>query len=168
MIVVADTSPLNYLILIDQAHLLPALFGEVLIPPAVLQELHHPKTPDKIKDWIAQPPAWLQIRKIQASPPAALMILDSGEREAIQLAIEINAKIVLVDDAQGRSARHAWNFGAGEPPENDQPKAIHCKARAHELPHFSRIAGCSSQAEFLGNGPFATLGTSAHEHHAGA
>ncbi len=39
MIVVADTSPLNYLLLIDEIDLLPAIFGEVLLPPAVFQEL---------------------------------------------------------------------------------------------------------------------------------
>ena len=52
MIVVADTSPLNYLVLIDEVDLLPALFGEVLIPQAVFQELKHPKTPAKVQQWI--------------------------------------------------------------------------------------------------------------------
>jgi hypothetical protein len=35
MIVIADTTPLNYLVLIDQPNLLPRLYGRVLIPPAV-------------------------------------------------------------------------------------------------------------------------------------
>ena len=48
MIVVADTSPLNYLILIDEIDLLPVLFGKVLLPHAVFQELKHPKTAPKI------------------------------------------------------------------------------------------------------------------------
>ena len=39
--VVSDTSPINYLIRIGEIDLLPKLFGEVLIPPAVLQELQH-------------------------------------------------------------------------------------------------------------------------------
>jgi len=39
MIVVADTSPLNYLVLIDEIDLLPAIFGQVLLPQAVFQEL---------------------------------------------------------------------------------------------------------------------------------
>jgi predicted nucleic acid-binding protein len=39
MIVVSDASPLHYLILIDHAELLPALFGQVLTTPAVLAEL---------------------------------------------------------------------------------------------------------------------------------
>jgi hypothetical protein len=41
MIVVADTSPLNYLVLIDEVGLLPALFGQVLFPQAVFRELQH-------------------------------------------------------------------------------------------------------------------------------
>ncbi len=43
MIVVADTTPLNYLVLIEEAHLLPRLFGDVLIPPAVFEELRNPE-----------------------------------------------------------------------------------------------------------------------------
>jgi predicted nucleic acid-binding protein len=39
MIVIADATPLNYLILIPQADLLPQLFDRVLIPPAVFNEL---------------------------------------------------------------------------------------------------------------------------------
>jgi predicted nucleic acid-binding protein len=39
MIVIADTTPLNYLVLIDQPHLLPQLYGRVLIPQAVYDEL---------------------------------------------------------------------------------------------------------------------------------
>jgi predicted nucleic acid-binding protein len=41
-VVVADTTPLNYLIIIDRAEVLAALFGEVLIPQAVLEELSQP------------------------------------------------------------------------------------------------------------------------------
>ncbi len=39
MIVVADTTPLNYLVVIGHVDLLPALFGQVLIPTAVWNEL---------------------------------------------------------------------------------------------------------------------------------
>jgi len=41
MIVVADTSPVNYLVLIDEIDLLPIIFGKVLIPEAVMEELQH-------------------------------------------------------------------------------------------------------------------------------
>ena len=39
MIVVSDTSPLNYLVLIDLQHILPELFERILIPAAVREEL---------------------------------------------------------------------------------------------------------------------------------
>lgn len=38
-VVVADTSPLNYLLLIGQIEILPGLYGKVLVPPEVLAEL---------------------------------------------------------------------------------------------------------------------------------
>jgi predicted nucleic acid-binding protein len=43
-VVVAYTTPLSYLIVIDRADILASLFGEVLIPEAVLAELRHPRT----------------------------------------------------------------------------------------------------------------------------
>jgi predicted nucleic acid-binding protein len=39
MIVIADTSPLNYLVLIGEAEVLRRLYGQVVIPEAVLREL---------------------------------------------------------------------------------------------------------------------------------
>jgi hypothetical protein len=45
MIVASDTTPLNYLIPIGSAHVLPALFGRVHAPSAVIRELAHPRSP---------------------------------------------------------------------------------------------------------------------------
>jgi predicted nucleic acid-binding protein len=45
VIVVADASPLRYLILIEHTHVLPALYGHVIVPPAVITELTHERTP---------------------------------------------------------------------------------------------------------------------------
>jgi predicted nucleic acid-binding protein len=109
MIVVADASPLNYLILIDQANLLFSLFGEVLLPHAVHRELQHLKTPERVRQWIAKAPEWLKVRGIQTTPSEPLLILDIGEREAIQLAVEVSTDAVLMDDAEGRSV--AESFG---------------------------------------------------------
>jgi hypothetical protein len=50
-LVISDTSPLRYLILIGQADLLPALYSEVLIPEAVADELNQPATPDPVRRW---------------------------------------------------------------------------------------------------------------------
>ncbi len=61
MIVVADTIPLNYLVLIRQIDLLPRLFGKVLIPPAVFVELKDPETPPPVRSWPDSAPSWLQV-----------------------------------------------------------------------------------------------------------
>ena len=49
MVVIADTSPLNYLVLIEQAEVLPNLFGAVVIPQSVLEELRHPSAPQAVR-----------------------------------------------------------------------------------------------------------------------
>ncbi len=45
MIVIADTGPINYLILIREIEILPALYQRVTIPPPVREELNRPRTP---------------------------------------------------------------------------------------------------------------------------
>jgi hypothetical protein len=76
MIVVADTSPLNYLVLIDEIDLLPAIFGQVLLPQAVFQELGHPKTSPTVRQWvypmcIFPNSGWTQIRSQPSSASRA-------------------------------------------------------------------------------------------------
>jgi hypothetical protein len=48
VIVVADTSPLRYLILIEHEYVVPALYGRVLAPPAVMEELAREQAPDVV------------------------------------------------------------------------------------------------------------------------
>lgn len=86
MIVVADTSPLNYLIQIACESLLPALYKRVLIPAAVLAELDDVGAPATVKHWLLHVPEWIEVRRTATAPHAALSFLDPGEREAIQLA----------------------------------------------------------------------------------
>lgn len=109
MIVVSDTSPLNYLILIDYQDVLPTLFGQIIIPQAVLNELQHTKTPDKIKNWVAAKPVWLEVRTVSISQNNKLENLDYGEREAIFLAEELGADAILIDEKDGR--REAAKLG---------------------------------------------------------
>jgi len=100
MVVVADTSPINYLVLIGQIEILPRLYTEILIPHAVLEELKHPVAPEPVRDWAAYPPNWLQV----LTPKRSLTLeqLDLGETEAIALAIEMHAEVLLIDDQAGR------------------------------------------------------------------
>lgn len=100
MVVVADTSPINYLVLIAQIDLLRQLYARILIPPAVLAELKHPVAPKSVRDWAHNAPSWVEI----LSPKSSLILvqLDPGESEAIALATEVHAEVVLIDEQAGR------------------------------------------------------------------
>src|SRR6266849_10066782 len=100
MVVVADTSPINYLVLIDQIEILPRLYNRILIPPAVLRELKHPVAPKPVRDWSVHPPGWLEVLIPQSS--VTVVQLDLGESEAIALAIEMHADVLLIDEQAGR------------------------------------------------------------------
>ncbi len=63
MIVVCDTSLICYLLLIDQIEVLQVLYSVVVIPQAVAKELNASESPLAIRDWIVQPPNWLQIQE---------------------------------------------------------------------------------------------------------
>ena len=104
-VVVADTTPLNYLIVIGRAEILAALFGEVLIPEAVIDELRHPKAPVAVSRWIQELPAWLRITPVQHLDET--IQLGKGENEAISLALERQVKVVLMDERLGRGAAEA-------------------------------------------------------------
>lgn len=110
MIVVADTTPLHYLILIHEANLLPVLFEHVLLPLAAFEELQHTRTPPKVREWMAHPPTWFEVRTVAAITSPALMSLDPGEREAIQLALDLGISTVLMDEAEGRQVAQALHL----------------------------------------------------------
>jgi predicted nucleic acid-binding protein len=104
-VVVADTTPLNYLILIEQVEVLHQLFGEVMIPEAVLTELRHPKAPAAVSAWLQNLPHWLRIVKVAQVDDS--IQLGHGETEAISLAMEKQVSIVLMDERRGRAAAEA-------------------------------------------------------------
>lgn len=103
MRVVSDTSTLCYLILIEESQLLPELFTEIVIPPAVRDELAHPEAPLMVQDWIASPPAWLSVGNAPVgSEDREIQRLDLGEREVILLAEQMGADLLLLDDWKAR------------------------------------------------------------------
>lgn len=103
MTVVSDTSPINYLVLIELQDLLPALFEHVLIPGAVRRELQSSEAPPQIGRWIASRPNWLEVREV-TSTLGELRQLDDGEREAISLAQTTGTTLILLDEKKGRQA----------------------------------------------------------------
>jgi predicted nucleic acid-binding protein len=71
-VIVSDTTPLNYLVLIEAVDILPRLYTRVLIPPAVREELNQPNTPELVRSWLAQSPSWLEVVSPSLPPDPAL------------------------------------------------------------------------------------------------
>ena len=103
MIVVSDTGPLRYLLVIKAEQLLPDLFGEILLPPAVVAELRHPNAPALVREWATYLPSWA----VERSPtgPIPNLNADPGETEAIALAKELHGALLTDDEQAARIAR---------------------------------------------------------------
>ncbi len=103
MIVVSDTSPILNLARIGCLDLLHTLYHRIFIPPAVYAELSVEgfELPDAIQ--IAD--AWVTVETpMNRAFVAELHLkLDQGEAEAIALAIERRADLILIDERRGRS-----------------------------------------------------------------
>jgi len=102
-LVIADTGPINYLVLIGNIDLLPVLFEKVILPSAVRAELADPDAPPSVRNWIGDPPAWLEVQEAPTRPfgQASVEGLDEGETAAIALAVWLGADLVLMDDRKG-------------------------------------------------------------------
>jgi predicted nucleic acid-binding protein len=107
MTVVSNTSPLNYLVLIGSLDLLPALYGRIIIPGEVHRELLDPLAPAAVRRWALHLPAWVEVR--EASLPDYSLPLHPGERDAISVAMEIRADLILLDERRARQI--ARNLG---------------------------------------------------------
>lgn len=110
MIVVADTSPICYLLLIGGIDLLPQLYGRVLIPQIVQQELADERSPAIVQAWISQPPSWLVIQTVNVPSDSDLDNLDPGERAAIVLAEQQGADLIIIDELSGRRVALSRQF----------------------------------------------------------
>jgi predicted nucleic acid-binding protein len=104
MIVVSDTSALSALFLVDKLDLLPVLYGQVVVPPAVMREIlqleirfGHDLSGLKTAPWLSVIPV-SDLKKVQDYQ----RVLDEGESEAIVLIMEISADLLLIDEIRGR------------------------------------------------------------------
>lgn len=104
MIVVSNTSPITNLVAVGQLDLLRQLYEKVLIPPAVYGELTGSSSgqPGAIE---VQTLAWIETRPVadRALVTALQMELDEGEAEALALAKELAADLLLLDERRGRA-----------------------------------------------------------------
>lgn len=100
MIVVADSGPLHYLLLLDQVELLHRFYGR----DAVATELSSLSAPSMVRDWISHAPSWVNV--VPVEPEQIQLVtddLDLGERSAIALAVALHADLLLIDEFAGRA-----------------------------------------------------------------
>jgi predicted nucleic acid-binding protein len=102
MIVVSDTSPILSLALIGRLELLHDLYGTITIPEAVRSEIIATRQSGAQEVGVAD---WLSIRPIELDVVLKLLLreVDRGEAEAIGLALQLDADVLLIDE---RKARH--------------------------------------------------------------
>jgi predicted nucleic acid-binding protein len=103
-VIISNTMPINYLVLIDHVAILHHLYTHVIIPQAVFEEFQDEGTPAKVKEWVGSHPEWLEVRTVSVPLDSSLTLIDVGEREAIYLAKEIRADALIIDEPDGREA----------------------------------------------------------------
>lgn len=113
MIVVSDTTPLISLLKIEHLDLLKKLFGNVLIPQSVYDEL----TADerfKMEAELLQQKDFIKVQSVKNAESVSVLRratgLDQGESEAIVLTDETNADLLLMDEAKGRAVSSEMGF----------------------------------------------------------
>lgn len=106
-VAVGDTSPINYLILIDHVDLIPRLFDGWLLPTAVAAELTSARTPARVRQWMPLSPRGSVSSPIRRTCRTRFMpsIVGSGWRSPWQC--RPRQTIILVDDRVGVDAARA-------------------------------------------------------------
>ena len=104
MIVVSDTSALSALFLIQRIDILPALYGQVIVPPSVMRELLKLETRFGKDLSGLKSASWLTITSVTDVPlfQKYRRVLDEGESEALTLMHELSADLLLIDEMLGR------------------------------------------------------------------
>ena len=103
-LVIADTSPIRYLIQVGQIDLLQRLFETITIPAEVASELADLSAPPAVQAWIKSPPVWLRVLDVVNTDDSAFVNLDPGERAAIVLGLTLKADLILIDERRGYAA----------------------------------------------------------------
>jgi predicted nucleic acid-binding protein len=110
-VVVSDTSPLNYLVMIGEIAILHRLYDKVLVPAEVLAELQNDGAPSEVLQWVRSQPDWIEVRRVDIHrDETALNQLGEGERAAILLAQQESDVLLIIDDAAGRAEANRRNI----------------------------------------------------------
>ena len=87
--------------LLGQVEVLATLYGRVLVPSTVIEELRHNLAPAPVRNWADRLPAWIEV--VIASGDSQIPHLDRGEADAIVLAADVHADVILlIDEHAGR------------------------------------------------------------------
>jgi predicted nucleic acid-binding protein len=102
-VIVSDSSPIRYIVLIGEARIIGMLYGRILIPEAVYSELQQQQTPESVRAWLRNSVECVEVVPAKQLQTEALVssALHSGERAAIGLALYLNADLLLMDERAG-------------------------------------------------------------------
>jgi uncharacterized protein len=102
LIVVSDSSPLIALASVGHLEVLRALYGRVMIPEAVRDEVSGDLDRRGAREVLAA--GWIETRSASDTIDLYLArtLVDAGEAEAIGLAIELDAELLIVDERRAR------------------------------------------------------------------
>lgn len=105
MPIVSNTSPISNLAKVGQLNLIQQIYGKILIPTAVCEELLDERAGETVITAV-QSATWLEIRPVQKQELVNELQsrVNIGEAEAIALAVEVNATRLLIDERLGRQA----------------------------------------------------------------
>jgi len=110
--VIADASPIHYLVLLDVAAFLEPLYERILLPETVARELQAGQAPHAVRQWLNSPPAWIEVVPEAPREETGLVraSIDPGELAVVHLALKLKPKLVLMDDRAGVKETNRLGF----------------------------------------------------------
>jgi predicted nucleic acid-binding protein len=143
MIAVSNTTPLRYLIAIEQEQSLGQLFEKVFVPVAIPAELTDPRTPEMVRRRVLSLPAWFEVRAVHESAETVFPVtLHQGEREAILLAEALCSDILLIDQQIGRTIALSRNLPlSGTLGVLERADTVGCVTDFPQIPKNSKASG---------------------------
>jgi predicted nucleic acid-binding protein len=103
VIVIADTSPLNYAVMIGVADALFALYGQIVVPSEVHAELTGSGAPAALRLWVENHRNQIEVRDVKLPDDPGLNKLHAGEAQAIFLALQTPNSLLIIDEREGRA-----------------------------------------------------------------
>lgn len=111
MVVVSNSSPIIHLVKINKLYLLERMYGQIFVPNQVYLECTETRQYHEEVKFISAA-SWIDIVQIKDIKLFKLLYseIDAGEAEALVLAFENNADLVLLDDMEARSMARRLEF----------------------------------------------------------